>query len=120
MPNNRSDEAPERLNMQKNVIALQRIVLFGEMYCGVDHKKVANIMTCKISKFLGSFKKTQKNVYQIYHSSIHFDSKKIYRYIRYSIKAELLEIDHIVEDKFLPSKDCRLSQKGRALVTLFS
>ncbi len=55
-----------------------------------------------IIKFLNMFKKTPKNVYQLYHSSLHFDTKKIYRYLRYCIKADLLEIDHIEEAKFLP------------------
>jgi len=57
-----------------------------------------------IIKFLNMFKKTPKNVYQLYHSSLHFDTKKIYRYLRYCIKADLLEIDHIEEAKFLPPK----------------
>ena len=55
-----------------------------------------------IIKFLNMFKKNPKNVYQLYHSSLHFDTKKIYRYLRYCIKADLLEIDHIEEAKFLP------------------
>jgi hypothetical protein len=52
-------------------------------------------------KFLDSFKKTPKNVYQLYHSSLHFDTKKIYRYLRYCITAELLEIDHILNQVYL-------------------
>ena len=72
-----------------------------------------------IIKFLNMFKKTPKNVYQLYHSSLHFDTKKIYRYLRYCIKADLLEIDHIEEAKFLPPKYYRLTQKGRDLITLF-
>ena len=70
-------------------------------------------------KFLNMFKKTPKNVYQLYHSSLHFDTKKIYRYLRYSIKTDLLEIDHIEEDKFLPSKYYRLTQKGKDFIALF-
>ncbi len=73
-----------------------------------------------IIKFLNMFKKTPKNVYQLYHSSLHFDTKKIYRYLRYCIKADLLEIDHIEEAKFLPPKYYRLTQKGRDLITLFN
>ena len=72
------------------------------------------------NKFLNMFKKTPKNVYQLYHSSLHFDTKKIYRYLRYCIKTELLEIDHIEEDKFLPSKYYRLTQKGRELIAILN
>ena len=70
-------------------------------------------------KFLDMFKKNPKNVYQIYHSSLHFDTKKIYRYLRYCIKADLLEIDHIEEDKFLPAKFYKLTSKGQEFIALF-
>ena len=70
-------------------------------------------------KFLDMFKKTPKNVYQLYHNSLHFDTKKIYHYLRYCIKAELLEIDHIEEDKFLPAKYYKLTSKGRDFIALF-
>jgi hypothetical protein len=52
-------------------------------------------------KFLNMFKRDTRNVCQLYHSNLHFDSKKIYRYLRYCIKADLLETDHIEENKFL-------------------
>ena len=70
-------------------------------------------------KFLYMFRKEPKNVYQIYHSKLHFDTKKIYRYLRYCLKTELLEIDHIQESNFLPSKYYRLTQKGKDCLTLF-
>ena len=73
----------------------------------------------EILKFLGMFRRDAKNVYQLYHSSLHFDTKKIYRYLRYCIKAELLEIDHIEEDKFLPAKYYKLTSKGREFIALF-
>ena len=73
-----------------------------------------------IIKFLNMFKKTPKNVYQLYHSSLHFDTKKIYRYLRYCMKVNLLEIDHIEENKFLPAKYYRLTSKGQALIILFN
>jgi DNA-binding PadR family transcriptional regulator len=66
------------------------------------------------------FRKNPKNVYQLYHSKLHFDTKKIYRYLRYCLKIELLEIDHIEEDRFLPSKYYRLTQKGKELIALFN
>jgi len=66
------------------------------------------------------FKKTPKSVYRLYHSSLHFDTKKIYRYLRYCMKTDLLEIDHIEETKFLPPKYYRLTPKGRDLITLFT
>jgi DNA-binding PadR family transcriptional regulator len=66
------------------------------------------------------FRRKPKNVYQLYHSSLHFDTKKIYRYLRYCIKADLLEIDHIEEKKFLPSKYYRLTQKGRDFIAIFN
>ena len=71
-------------------------------------------------KFLNMFRKKANNVYQLYHSSLHFDSKKIYRYLRYCIKADLLEIDHIEENKFLPAKYYKLTQKGQDFITLFN
>jgi DNA-binding PadR family transcriptional regulator len=71
-------------------------------------------------KFLNMFRKKASNVYQLYHSSLHFDSKKIYRYLRYCLKAELLEIDHIEENRFLPAKYYRLTKKGRDLIALFN
>lgn len=71
-------------------------------------------------KFLNRFRKKARNVYQLYHSSLHFDSKKIYRYLRYCLKADLLEIDHIEEDKFLPAKYYKLTDKGRAFIALFN
>jgi DNA-binding PadR family transcriptional regulator len=74
----------------------------------------------EIIKFLNMFRRDAKNVYQLYHSSLHFDTKKIYRYLRYCIKADLLEIDHIEEAKFLPPKYYSLTQKGRTLIALFN
>ena len=71
-------------------------------------------------KFLNMFRKKAHNVYQLYHSSLHFDSKKIYRYLKYCLKVELLEIDHIEENKFLPAKYYRLTQKGQDLIALFN
>jgi len=71
-------------------------------------------------KFLNMFRRYARNVYQLYHSSLDFDTKKIYRYLRYCMKADLLEIDHIEENKFLPAKYYKLTSKGQALITLFN
>ena len=71
-------------------------------------------------KVLNMFKKNARNVYQLYHSSLHFDTKKIYRYLRYCMKVNLLEIDHIEENKFLPAKYYKLTSKGQAFITLFN
>jgi DNA-binding PadR family transcriptional regulator len=71
-------------------------------------------------KFLNIFRKKARNVYQLYHSSLHFDTKKIYRYLRYCLKTDLLEIDHIEENKFFPPKYYRLTQKGRDFIALFN
>ena len=71
-------------------------------------------------KFLNMFKRNPKNVYQLYHSSLHFDSKKIYRYLRYCVKADLLEIDYIEENKFLPAKYYKLTDRGQAFIDLFN
>ena len=71
-------------------------------------------------KFLNMFKKTPKNVYRLYHSSLHFDTKKIYRYLRYCIKVDLIEIDHIEKANFLPSKYYRLTQNGKDFIALFN
>jgi DNA-binding PadR family transcriptional regulator len=73
----------------------------------------------EILKFLEMFRRKPRNVYQLYHSSLHFDTKKIYRYLRYCMKINLLEIDHIEEDKFLPAKYYRLTRKRRELTDLF-
>jgi len=76
----------------------------------------------EILRFLDMFRKSARNIYQIYHSSLRFDSKKIYRYLRYCINVNLIEIDYIEEnrDRFLPAKYYRLTSKGRALLDLFS
>ena len=66
------------------------------------------------------FRKNANNVYQLYHSSLRFDSKKIYRYLRYCLKENLLEIDHIEEDKFLPAKYYKLTERGQAFIALFN
>ena len=71
-------------------------------------------------KFLNMFRRKACNVYQLYHSSLHFDSKKIYRYLRYCLNAELLEIDHIEENKFLPAKYYKLTDRGQAFIALFN
>jgi predicted transcriptional regulator len=71
-------------------------------------------------KFLNMFRKKARNVYQLYHSNLHFDTKKIYRYLRYCLKTDLLEIDHIEENKFFPPKYYRLTQKGQDLIALFN
>lgn len=71
-------------------------------------------------KFLNMFRRDARNVYQLYHSSLHFDTKKIYRYLRYCMKVNLLEIDHIEGNKFLPAKYYRLTSKGQALISLFN
>ena len=70
-------------------------------------------------KFLNMLKKKPKNVYQLYHSTLHFETKKIYRYLRYCLKVELLEIDYIEQTTFLPSKYYQLTQKGKDFILLF-
>jgi len=71
-------------------------------------------------KFLHMFRKRARNVYQIYHSKLHFDIKKVYRYLRYCVKANLIEIDHIEGEGPFHAKYYRLTDKGRTLVELFS
>ncbi|PVX24513.1 MAG: hypothetical protein CW691_07290 [Candidatus Bathyarchaeum sp.] len=71
-------------------------------------------------KFLNMFKKTPKTVYQLYHSTLRFDTKKIYRYLKYCLKVDLLEIDHIEEAMFLPAKYYRLTQKGTDFIAVFN
>jgi DNA-binding PadR family transcriptional regulator len=66
------------------------------------------------------FRRDARNVYQLYHSSLHFDTKKIYRYLRYCMKADLLEIDHIEGNKFLPAKYYKLTDRGQAFIVLFN
>ena len=73
----------------------------------------------EVIRFLSLFRKDAKNVYQIYHSSLHFDLKKVYRYLRYCVSIGLIEIDHVEEEGFLPAKYYRLTSKGRALVEMF-
>jgi hypothetical protein len=92
------------------VLRLRRGPPKGSKYCDF----------LEVLKFLDVFRKRARNIYQIYHSSLRFDSKKIYRYLRYCLNANLIEIDHIEEDKFLPAKYYRLTSKGKALLNLFS
>ena len=73
----------------------------------------------EILRFLDMFRKGARNIYQIYHSSLRFDTKKIYRYLRYCVKANLIEIDHIEGEGPSPAKYYRLTDKGRTLVELF-
>ncbi len=73
----------------------------------------------EVLRFLKLFRREAKNVYQIYHSSLRFDLKKLYRYLRYCLAINLIEIDHIAEKGFLPAKYYRLTEKGRALTELF-
>jgi len=70
-------------------------------------------------RFLNLFRKGAKNVYQIYHSSLRFDLKKVYRYLRYCIHTNLIEVDRVEEGGFLPAKYYRLTEKGHALIELF-
>jgi len=73
----------------------------------------------EVLRFLHMFRKRARNVYQIYHSKLHFDIKKVYRYLRYCVKANLIEIDHIEGEGPSPAKYYRLTDKGRTLVELF-
>jgi len=90
------------------VLRLRRGPSKGSKYCDF----------LEVLRFLDMFRKQARNIYQIYHSSLRFDTKKIYRYLRYCVNVNLIEIDHIEEDKFLPAKYYRLTNKGRALVDL--
>jgi len=65
------------------------------------------------------FRREARNVYQIYHNSRRFDTKKLYRYLRYCLELRLLESDRVDENRFLPAKYYRLTAKGRALLELF-
>jgi len=73
----------------------------------------------EVLRFLHMFRKRARNVYQIYHSKLHFDIKKVYRYLRYCVKANLIEIDHIEGEGPSPAKYYRLTDKGRTLIELF-
>ena len=102
------------------MIAPQTLISCGDDYMQRGPKKGSKFCDLyEIIKFLNMFRKSPKNVYRLYHSSLHFDTKKIYRYLRYCLKADLLEIDHIEEAKFLPAKYYRLTQKGKDLIALF-
>lgn len=92
------------------VLQLRRGPPKGSKYCDF----------LEVLRFLDVFRKKARNIYQIYHSNLRFDSKKIYRYLRYCLNANLIEIDHIEEDKFLPAKYYRLTDKGQALLNLFN
>jgi hypothetical protein len=92
------------------VLLLRRGPKKGSKFCDLH----------EVIKFLNMFRKKANNVYQLYHSSLRFDSKKIYRYLRYCIKADLLEIDYIEEKQFLPAKYYKLTDRGQALIALFN
>jgi len=72
----------------------------------------------EVIRFLSLFRKSAKNVYQVYHESRRFDIKKIYRYLRYCLEIRLLEVDHVETSGFLPPKYYRLTETGRVLVEL--
>jgi len=73
----------------------------------------------EVLRFLSLFRKNARNVYQIYHSKLRFDLKKVYRYLRYCVGMGLIEIDHVEEKGFFPAKYYRLTPKGRALIEVF-
>lgn len=73
----------------------------------------------ELLRFLHLFRRKERNVYQIYHSSLRFDLKKVYRYLRYCLAINLIEIDHVAEKGFLPAKYYCLTEKGCALTELF-
>jgi len=72
----------------------------------------------EVIRFLCLFRKGAKNVYQIYHEGRRFDTKKIYRYLRYCLEIHLLEVDRVETSGFLPPKYYRLTEKGRVLTEL--
>jgi len=73
----------------------------------------------EVVRFLVVFRKSARNVYQIYHGSHRFDHKKLYRYLRYCLSIGLIEFDHVEEHGFLPAKYYKLTQKGRNFLELF-
>jgi len=72
----------------------------------------------EVIRFLCLFRKGAKNLYQVYNESRRFDKKKIYRYLRYCLEINLLEIDRIETSGFLLPKYYRLTEKGRVLTEL--
>jgi len=72
----------------------------------------------EVIRFLCLFRKDAKNVYQVYRESHRFDIKTIYRYLRYCLEIQLLEIDHVETSGYLPPKYYRLTEKGRVLTEL--
>ena len=73
----------------------------------------------EVIRFLALFRREARNVYQIYHGSRRFDHKKLYRYLRYCLDIELVELDHVSQNGFLPAKYYRLTEKGRTFLELF-
>ena len=94
----------------ERVLWLRRGPPKGSRYCDFQ----------EVLRFLNIFRKKPKNIYQIYHSNLRYDIRKVYRYLRYCVNINLIEIDHIDEDRFLPAKYYRLTNKGRQLVEFFS
>ena len=92
------------------VLWLRRGPPEGSRYCDFQ----------EVLRFLNIFRKKPKNIYQIYHSNLRYDIRKVYRYLRYCVNINLIEIDHIDEERFLPAKYYRLTNKGRQLVEFFS
>jgi len=121
LPNNRFALDPKKANTAKNLILRPRPFIGWCQMLRRGPKKGSKFCDLlETLKFLNMFRKKANNVYQLYHSSLHFDSKKIYRYLRYCLKAGLLEIDHIEEDKFLPAKYYKLTGRGQAFIALFN
>jgi len=70
-------------------------------------------------RFLAFIRKNQPtNVYRIYHSQLRFDSKKIYRYLRYALKLDLIKLAYIEGNKFLPAKFYQMTPTGTALLNV--
>ena len=73
----------------------------------------------RIAKYLTHMGLKHAKVITLTTSTLHFDSKKVYRYLQYCVNINLIEIDHIEENGFLPAKYYRLTERGNALIKLF-
>lgn len=81
--------------------------------------KFADIL--EMSRFLKQFKSSKQNIYALYHKhyrNLHFDLKKIYRYLRYALKLDLLELQVEASYHPLPTKWYSLTEKGEQFLAL--
>ncbi len=84
-----------------------------------DVQRVRHCDFVEVIRFLRLFRRGARNIYQIHRSNLHFNLKKSYRYVRYCLDAQLIELNHTEKGRIHLSRYYRLTEKGRTIIELF-